>query len=163
MLKKLSFKHKIDLLLISIEALDIYASEQLENNLLNSIMIYHKEKFLIRSGNFIRNPDNNSLCNFIHSITFLYNINNLINYDFLKKTAISILNNYNSRIEPKLTKKYINKFIYIHNRTQSYYNVYSYYKNLDLIEIAIINLYIISQITQKTGLYLLIKFLCLKI
>nr|YP_009295889.1 hypothetical protein Schim_143 [Schimmelmannia schousboei]AOM64824.1 hypothetical protein Schim_143 [Schimmelmannia schousboei] len=146
----------MDLLLISIEALDIYTFEQ---NFSSMRQFTHNEIFIIRSGNLIRHPDHNSLLKFNYIIILLYAVYRLINTQFIQNTAVHILNNYYLNNSTELTQQYINKFTYIHNRTQNYYNKNSYYDNLDLIEMAMINLYVISKMTYKTSLYFLIKYL----
>ena len=42
---------------------------------------------------------------------------------------------------------------------QAYYNMYSYYNSINIEELAIINLYIITQVQNINGIYCLIKYL----
>lgn len=79
---------------------------------------------------------------------------------FVQNIAFNILNTYYQNPTSIINQQYIKRFEYIYNKTQNHYSIYSYYININLTEIAIINLYIISQIKTKQGIYLMLKYLC---
>lgn len=153
--KKLNLKKRIDLILITIEALDLYALE----NIQKKDICNHHSISLIRFGNYLRHADKNSPLKFKQYIISIQICYNLISQYCLQNLALEILNDACSQIRSKMTLQYIHRFIYLYNQTQDYYNTYSRYDDLNINNIAITNLYIISQINNKYGIYYLIKYL----
>uniref|UniRef100_UPI003001E23D hypothetical protein n=1 Tax=Anunuuluaehu liula TaxID=3049639 RepID=UPI003001E23D len=153
MYKKLNLKKRIDLILIAIESLDLYALE----NTHKKYILYNI--LLIRFGNYIRHADTNSSLEFKQYIKGIQICYSLITQSCLNNLASEILYNVCNQIQPQLTSQYIKRFKYIYNQTQDYYNTYSEYNDLNIYNIAIVNLYIISRINNKYGIYYLIKYL----
>lgn len=85
----------------------------------------------------------------------MYIIHKIINKKFIYKLSIQLINEYLESNRSQISIKYINKFKYIYNKTHEYY----YTDKLNINEIAIKNLYIISQIKNKNSLYFLVKYL----
>lgn len=149
--QKLSSKNKIHLLLISLEALNIYIDDY--------TLKYKSKKyniFIDHSCNFFYKY---SLLHFHSTIHDLYLIYNLIYTSKIHDLAYRILHSFS--IENKknsfsyINTKYLNKFLYI------YYQYKSYYQNhyINLKTIAIMNLYIIIHIKKINGFHYLIKYL----
>ena len=157
--KKLHFKKKIDLLLISLEAIDTYSLENIYNK--NRLIRSRKKEqiFRLRSGNYTRHPSNNSLCEFEDSIKTIHIIQDVLSNSFTQNMAFTVLNNHYKNPTSIVNQQYIKRFKYIYNKTQNYYSIYSYSINVNLSEIAIINLYIIAQLKTKHGIYLILKYL----
>lgn len=155
---KIKFKHKLDLLLISIEALNLYKSKNIYNQTINTTKLY-QDIFFIRSGNYIRNINNNLLFNLHQTITIIYRIYIYSKQMYLQEIVKRILNNYCNSINNTIELQYYNRFNYIYKKTQNYHNHYSYYKQAKIEQLAIINLYIINKINNNYGFYFLIKYL----
>jgi len=160
----------MDLILISLEALDLYASDQLNKLIPNYIQKSNKNISLIRTGNYIRHPSHFAICNFKDTIQLIYSIYKLINKAFIQQTILHILEDYSyqkyrdfhSQINlSNLTKQYLHRFQYIYNKTQNLYNADHHNSTANINKIAITNLYIFKQIQSKCGIYLLIKYLYL--
>nr|QCI07405.1 hypothetical protein [Leiomenia cribrosa] len=155
---KIKFKNKLDLLLISIEALDLYTTNTLYKYIVQNTKL-SQYIFLIRSGNCIRNVKNHTLFNFYHTIVISYQIYIYLKQIYLQEIIIKILNNHCNSINNSIEKQYFNRFKYIYERTQNSYNHYSYYQKVNIKQIAIINLYLIYKINNNYGFYFLIKYL----
>lgn len=154
---KIKFKQKLDLLIISIEALDLYTSNNINQMIQKQKLL--KYIFLIRSGNYIRNAKNHSLFDFYQTIKIIYKIYIYLKQVYLQEIIIKILNNYSHSLYNSIEFQYYNRFKYIYKKTQNYYNHFSYYKQIKLEHLALINLYIIHKINNKYGFYFLIKYL----
>ena len=156
---KKKIKHKIDLLLMSLEAIDPYALESTYQK--NCLTISNKLRniFKIRCGNYNRHPKYNTLCFFDENIKTISYIHCLIKDPYIQNITEIILNNYTNSFSCTLTEQYIKRFTYLYKKTQNYYNNLSGYTNINVSEKAIINLYIINIINKKTGIYNLIKYI----
>nr|YP_009293739.1 hypothetical protein Rhodyp_143 [Rhodymenia pseudopalmata]AOM64421.1 hypothetical protein Rhodyp_143 [Rhodymenia pseudopalmata] len=157
--EKAKIKNKIDLLLISIEALDQY----LWNNIFSS---KYKDKinegtimFKIRCNNLNIHPKYNQKCEFRHATNSMSRIYEAITNQSIQNTAQIILTSYIKNKPCKLTSQYIRRFGYIYKKTQSFYIDLSYNTYSSIKEKAIINLYIFNKISQEEGFYGLIKYL----
>ena len=155
---KIKFKHKLDLLLISIEALSLYISKNIYNKTIDSTKLY-QHIFFIRSGNYIRNTNGNLLFNLHQTITIIYQIYLYSKQIYLQEIVKKVLNNYCNSIDNTIEVQYYNRFQYIYRKTQNYYSHYSYYKHIKTEQLAILNLYIINKINNNYGFYFLIKYL----
>lgn len=153
--KKLNLKKRIDLILITIEALDLYALESTQKK----DIFNHHNIVLIRFRNYLRQADKNSTLEFKQYIRIIQICYNLISECCLQNLALEVLNCACSQIRSKVTLQYIHRFIYLYNQRQDYYNIYSEYNDLNIKNIAIANLYIVSQINNKYGIYYFIKYL----
>nr|YP_010851317.1 hypothetical protein QQP87_pgp008 [Aphanocladia delicatula]WGH14201.1 hypothetical protein [Aphanocladia delicatula] len=141
---------KIDLLLISLEVLNVYFTEE-ESTL--KIKKLHTD---------LKNDNSNTVSRFIKLIEYIYKINLIINKYLLGEIASEILKNYAKSKKCNSISKYHKKF---YNRCCSKKEYYKNYKllyrtqKININNIAFINLYIISQSIKKDGVYLLIKYL----
>nr|QCI04829.1 hypothetical protein [Bornetia secundiflora] len=143
--KLLYFKKKIDLLLISIEALDLYSSEKIcEYN--NSIKI-------------LNNSTNYNKLYFSSLIKYINTIHMIIDNTLLQQSSIYIIKQYNQYPLSNIVTKYLNKFCYLYYKSQSYYDGYSFYQKTKLTKIAMTNLYIISHIDNQDRLFYILKYL----
>ena len=153
MKRRIQLVYKMNLLLISIEALNIqsndYFKQYIEENL-------NKKSFIYLSK-FNENI-NYYFLDIITSISFIYQI---INNKTKNKIVNKIINDYNKYKQSKLTKQYLTKFTYIYNKIYDYYDYdYNHYFNsVYIYKLAIINLYLIKQINQKKGFFTLTKYL----
>nr|YP_009393616.1 hypothetical protein [Bostrychia simpliciuscula]ARW62178.1 hypothetical protein [Bostrychia simpliciuscula] len=168
MKKKTNFKKKIDLLLISIEAISIY---KIQNLLTSQVNINYKDKNnllfvtnLIKINQNIRNYYNNSSCNFIQCIYQIYIIYNFIQINVLNELILQILQKYKKCVKSLEVQQYLNKFTYIYFVKYEYYYTYKslncLYK-ININELAILNLYIIKKLQSRQGILILIKYLYL--
>nr|QCI04542.1 hypothetical protein [Apoglossum ruscifolium] len=139
---------KINYLLISIEALNIYSQEYLYND--------KNTKISKNIKNIHVHIINNKYYNILPIIIYIFFLYQIINDIIIQKLANDIVIDFSNYMKTQLVKQYLNKFNYI------YYKVYNYYNfndNFNINEIAIINLYIIIKIYKKEGLFFLIKYL----
>nr|WMP11668.1 hypothetical protein [Laurencia tasmanica] len=96
------------------------------------------------------------------TILNLYILHKQINNYLLSKKAYLILKSYTSYKESKKLKQYIRKFNYLYFKRNKYYNDYryiNYASKIEINKIAIINLYLITKLINKQGIYVLIKYL----
>nr|QVY58395.1 hypothetical protein [Kappaphycus striatus] len=135
-----NYNKSIHLLLISLEALDIY-------------FFFNKHI----STTYIKNNRNITCIN--EYIYDLFNIYNLLYSQHLHSIILRILNDYCNNINSCKIFKYIYRFEYIYRKTQ-YNNAKKNYMNKRNIEkIAIENLYIISEIIDQYGVYKLFHYI----
>nr|YP_010850921.1 hypothetical protein QQP85_pgp008 [Lophurella mutabilis]WGH13609.1 hypothetical protein [Lophurella mutabilis] len=141
---------KIDLLLISLEILNIYFIKN------HNILEFNKIRQDLKKNSFSTNNG------FIKLIKNIYTIKLIIDKYLLNEIANEILKNYAKSKKCKSISKYYKKFYKIYYEKKEYYKNYkllhSRYK-VDINNIALINLYIISKSIEKDGIYLLIKYL----
>lgn len=153
MKKKIQLIYKINLLLISIEALNINSNDYLKK--------YIKQNIDTKSFIYLSKFNNNINYYFVDiiiTISFIYQIiKSKINYKIVNK----IIDEYNKYKQSKITKQYLTKFTYIYNKIYDYYDYeYNHYFNsVYIYKLAIINLYLIKQINQKKGFFILTKYL----
>ena len=154
-----NFTDKIYQLVISLEALNLYTHDELNHNY---YYVYAMKKMLfIKWHNHLNHYHNTSLYTLHSEHTF-----SLINYIYdiakeshIQKIAFNILNNYTRAFYCTATLQYIKRYQYICKNMQTYYNTYSHYDSINIEELAIINLYIITQVKNIYGIYCLIKYL----
>nr|QCI08291.1 hypothetical protein [Pterothamnion crispum] len=157
-IQKTSYKTKIDLLLISLEALDLYSLENIDNCIISKSYIKQIKSmklFIFQSHNLIKHMGYNQEYNFEYMLNILHSTNKLIKNKTIHKLIHQILINEN----PVLIKKYINKFSYIYNKNYQYYNIQAYYTENNLENCAIINLYIMNKIIINTNISFFINYL----
>nr|UAD87909.1 hypothetical protein [Gracilaria textorii] len=153
----------MDFLLISIEAINLYSLDEYYTYKINSVEIATRlnNLFLIRCGNLLRHPQSYTLCNFQETIEAIYYLYRSVNNFRMQKKIHKILKAicYNNQL--KSMKQYLQRFKYIYYKTHNYYNTNSkfYFYDKYIIEIAILNLYIIYILGHKNGIYFLIKYL----
>lgn len=146
--QKLNINYKIALLLISIEALNIYAYDLLNiRKIKNYIYMYiHNIKY---------KDHNKYLENNMQLIAKIYC---LIKQNYIQEITQKILYDYSYRYNSELVTQYLRRYIYIYIKKDNYYTKYNHNDNTSIYSIAIINLYIINQIHQTKGLYTLMKY-----
>nr|YP_009511555.1 hypothetical protein [Gracilariopsis mclachlanii]AXI97432.1 hypothetical protein [Gracilariopsis mclachlanii] len=153
----------MDLLLISIEAINLYNLDiyctKMDYNIQNFISL--EELFHIRSGNFIRHPHINKIYTFETSIVLIYKIHKLVNNHTIKNNIHNIFTDIYNQNKSHIIKQYLKRFRYIYYKTQNYYNNRSemYCNDQYIDETAIVNLYIIHNIIYRDGVYFFIKYL----
>lgn len=110
----------------------------------------------------IRNYYNNSSCNFIETIKYIYIIYRITQNNLLNSITLQILQKYKKAIQSKEIKQYIKKFTHLYFVKYEYYFIYkslNYTYKINIDEIAILNLYIIKNLQNKKGVRFLIKYL----
>nr|QCI08760.1 hypothetical protein [Sphondylothamnion multifidum] len=135
--KKIKLKQKIHLLLISIEALDLYTSEEKFKNH-DKLYYFHKDSDIINT------------INIIYASLIKTNI---------QKITLYLITQYNFKQSTHTFKQYIKKYVYIYYKCKKYYNTKSIIPSKTIERIAINNLYIINQVSKKYGIYFLLKYL----
>nr|YP_009391744.1 hypothetical protein [Laurenciella marilzae]ARW59888.1 hypothetical protein [Laurenciella marilzae] len=99
---------------------------------------------------------------FLKMVRDVYKLHKKINYYQLDKMANLILKSYVIYKKSYKLKQYIRKFNYLYLKNDKYYNKYKYLDHISKIEvnkIAITNLYLITKLIGKQGIYTLIKYL----
>nr|YP_010851713.1 hypothetical protein QQP89_pgp008 [Echinothamnion hystrix]WGH14598.1 hypothetical protein [Echinothamnion hystrix] len=141
---------KIDLLLISLEILNIYFIKN------QNTLEFNKIRKDLKKNNFSKHH------RFVKLIKQIYIIHLIIDKYLLNEIANEILKNYSQSKKCNSISKYRKKFYKIYCEQKEYYKNYkllnSKYK-VDIKNIALINLYIISKSIKKDGIYFLIKYL----
>lgn len=157
MKKNFYIKKRINLFLISLQALDVYSSEAINNYSQN---INHNTSS-VRLKKNIKNLEKNSTYTFQEIIILIYNIQDLFSKSSIRNIIYEILVNSYQDNASTISRQYLKKFHYIYNKTYSYYYLHSHQNNKNLKQIALINLYMIYKINDKEGIYFFIKYLCL--
>nr|YP_009300447.1 hypothetical chloroplast RF65 [Campylaephora sungminbooi]AKU47366.1 hypothetical chloroplast RF65 [Campylaephora sungminbooi] len=145
------FMHKINYLLISLEALnldylenyDLCYKEQIKKTRLNQYYINNQNLFK-------KNKIDYSYTCAIILINILYKV---INKNKSSELVQLILK------QDKLLNQYIKKFHHIYFNNQDYYTLYTKHEKPNIKQIAIINLYIIYIIIQSTNFLYLTYYL----
>nr|AOM64623.1 hypothetical protein Riqu_144 [Riquetophycus sp.] len=145
----MNFSHKIKLLLITIESLNLYTHDLLKSKTIN----INQEINFIKYNHLISNIYTEN------SILLIINIYNLIKTKYLQEIVNKILKDYSNRCKCKLTLQYLKRYIYIYSKTQKYYSKNDQNNNINIQNIAITNLYIIKKINQVQGLFFMIQYL----
>nr|YP_009391334.1 hypothetical protein [Dipterocladia arabiensis]ARW59478.1 hypothetical protein [Dipterocladia arabiensis] len=151
MQNKLYLINKINLLLISIEALDSYSYKY----------FYEYQQKVIKNNKIkiYKNYNDYKFYNLLNVIKYIFVITQIIKTKKFQNLVSNIIIEYNNCIQSNLIKRYLNKFAYIYHKI---YYCYEYSKNinhLDTNKLAMINLYIMIQMNQKKGIIILIKYL----
>nr|YP_009732035.1 hypothetical protein [Gracilaria edulis]QHS70554.1 hypothetical protein [Gracilaria edulis]UAD85692.1 hypothetical protein [Gracilaria edulis] len=150
----------MELLFISIEAINLY---NLDDNSKNQINFINRLNhiFLIRCGNLTKHPKVYTLHNFNESIQLINCIHNLMCDYKIQKNINEMFNTIYKNQKSSKIKQYLNRFKYIYYKIQNYYNIISetYYDDKYITEIALLNLYIMYISSNKDGIYFLIKYL----
>nr|ARW69422.1 hypothetical protein [Polysiphonia sp.] len=140
--KKNTFLKKVNLLLISLEALNIHFNTNKEIREFNEIRKYLRKDYFLCTYKFI------------DIIQYIYLIKLIATKYLLDEIATEVLKKHSAFNKLKLTTKYNRRFYDITINKQT---------NIEITQCkAIINLYIISQLTKKQGVYFLIKYLLTK-
>nr|YP_009393415.1 hypothetical protein [Symphyocladiella dendroidea]ARW61977.1 hypothetical protein [Symphyocladiella dendroidea] len=148
--KKKNYFKKIDLLLISLETLNIYFTQN------KNIAEFRAIRYNLKKNQLNKN---NQL---IKIIKYIYTIKLVIEKYLLHEIANEILKNYAISNKCNTINKYNKKFYNRYFTKASYYSKYKLLHNkynIDTNNIAIINLYIISKLIKQKGIYILIKYL----
>nr|AYR06384.1 hypothetical protein [Rhodogorgon sp.] len=165
-LKKKFIKEKIDILLISLESLDLYSFDyisRLDTKTFQDI----SNIFTIRKCNLLRDIETNAKCCFECSLLLISIIHQIVTRTHIHQNITYILhdychNNQKSHITSTsyATKQYLNRFKY------KYQKIYRYYQDKSnsiqgkqLYNIAVANLYILHLTCSKEGLYILYKYI----
>nr|YP_010951847.1 hypothetical protein RU988_pgp008 [Laurencia elata]WMP12786.1 hypothetical protein [Laurencia elata] len=164
MKNQISFNQKLDLLIVSLKALETFKNNKLvkttkNKNIknLNTYLISLEELYI-----YLKKYNNIVYQYLATTILNLYILHKQINNYFLSKKAYLILKSYTSYKESKKLKQYIRKFNYLYFKRNKYYNDYryiNYASKIEINKIAIINLYLITKLINKQGIYVLIKYL----
>nr|YP_009399605.1 hypothetical protein [Dictyomenia sonderi]ARW69211.1 hypothetical protein [Dictyomenia sonderi] len=148
--KKKNYFKKIDLLLISLEIINIYFAQ-------NQKIIEFKElRYDLKKNHFNTNHQ------FIKIIKHIYTIKLTVDKYLLHEVAHEMLKNYVTSKKYKTINKYNKKFYNTYFTRTEYYKNYKVLHNrykVDINNIALINLYIISKLIKHKGIYILIKYL----
>nr|YP_010619562.1 hypothetical protein orf130 [Xiphosiphonia pinnulata]WAX03575.1 hypothetical protein orf130 [Xiphosiphonia pinnulata] len=99
---------------------------------------------------------------FTKTIKYIYTIKLVIEKYLLHEIASEMLKNYVTCKECNAINKYNKKFYNTYVTKISYYKNYKLLHNkynVDINNIALINLYIISKLIKQKGIYMLIKYL----
>lgn len=161
MKKNFYIKKRINLLLISLQALDAYNSETINSSHTNYNPNINEYIYNIKFKKYIKNLEKNSAYTFQEIIILIYNIQYLFSKPSIRNIIYEILVNSSQKNASIISIQYLNKFNYIYNKTSHYYYMHSHNSNKNLKEIALINLYMIYRINYKEGIYFFIKYLCL--
>nr|YP_009397741.1 hypothetical protein [Dipterosiphonia australica]ARW66927.1 hypothetical protein [Dipterosiphonia australica] len=150
--KKKIFLKKVDLLIISLEILNKYFNKN-QNNI---------EFQKIRDD--LQNYKSYSICSFIKIIQYIYSIQLLIKRYLIHEISNEILKNYTNYGQCNIVNKYHKKFYSISTNKKEYYKNYkimhdSFKNDINIKYISIINLYIISKLVTRKGIYNLIIYL----
>nr|YP_009392152.1 hypothetical protein [Periphykon beckeri]ARW60500.1 hypothetical protein [Periphykon beckeri] len=148
--KKKIIKKKIDLLIISLEILNIYFNisknksefSQLNKDL-SSISLKINDQFE-------------------HIIRYTYIIKIAIKKHLLHHIANDILRSYIVSNDTRFISKYIKKFHNTYCKQKEYYKNYKLLNDkskININHIALTNLYIITKLIQKNGTHMLVKYL----
>nr|YP_010951633.1 hypothetical protein RU987_pgp008 [Laurencia catarinensis]WMP12572.1 hypothetical protein [Laurencia catarinensis] len=164
MKNQISFNQKLDLLIISLKTLEASTNNRLikttKTKSINNLNKYltHLDKLYMYLKKYNR-------ILYTYLVTIILNLyilhKNIHNY-LLSKNANLVLKSYTNYKESKKLKQYIRKFNYLYFKRYEYYNNYKYINYTSKIEInkiAITNLYLITTIINKQGIYVLIKYL----
>lgn len=164
MKNQISFNQKLDLLIISLKTLKTLKNNKLikttsNRNIknLNTYLISLEELYI-----YLKKYNNIIYQYLATAILNLYILHKKINNYLLSKKAYLILQSYTSYNESKKLKQYIRKFNYLYFKRNKYYNDYKYIdyeSKIKINKIAIINLYLITKLINKQGIYILIKYL----
>nr|YP_063548.1 hypothetical plastid protein [Gracilaria tenuistipitata var. liui]AAT79623.1 hypothetical plastid protein [Gracilaria tenuistipitata var. liui] len=153
----------MDLLLISIEAANLYNLDQNHTYNTHSIQIssYLDQLFLIRCSHSLRNPIANTLYNFKETIKVIYHLYNSVHNYKTQKNIIKILQGLYQDYQSEYVTQYLQRFKYIYYKTHNYYNINCrfYVDSQYIEEIAIYNLYIMYVLRREDGVYFFIKYL----
>nr|YP_009293944.1 hypothetical protein Ahnf_147 [Ahnfeltia plicata]AOM65632.1 hypothetical protein Ahnf_147 [Ahnfeltia plicata]UAT97213.1 hypothetical protein Ahn.pli.UK.pt_104 [Ahnfeltia plicata]UAT97418.1 hypothetical protein Ahn.pli.Chile.pt_104 [Ahnfeltia plicata] len=159
-MKIISIKRDLDILIIAIEAIDIYA--------LDNISHYSDKSdiFLIRSGNKNRDTGINKRCTFQETLLLISKFQDILSAKYLQNIIYNILKDYsNLNQSSQITYQYLWRFQYLYKKTYDFANTSHYYDTelVNIEQIAIISLYILNQLYLKHGTYMLIKYIYLNI
>lgn len=165
-IKKRFTKEKIDILLISLESLDLYSFDDISTSEIKSFKDL-LNVFFIRQCSLLRDVETNSQCCFEHSLLLINIIQQLAMKAHINKNIYNILHDYchnytrNSRQDSSLlTQKYLNRFIYKYQKAYRYYqDKLINTKEKQLHKIAITHLYILHKACSREGLYILYKYI----
>nr|YP_009244166.1 hypothetical protein Gele_165 [Gelidium elegans]AMK96408.1 hypothetical protein Gele_165 [Gelidium elegans] len=146
----------MDLLIIAVEALNLCTLHTQYNNNCNLVL------FLTRSSNFLRHVNSNTETLLNTYLECIYLIYQAIQDPCLQRIANYIVLTYYNNSEEKSVRQYIGKYLYCYKKTQYYYNRRSCSDTLNINEIPIYNIYIISKAYKYNGncLQYLIRYLC---
>ena len=142
---------KIDLLNISLEAI-----------------IYNKTKSksikkFISMYNVLKKNKNHKLYNFVTTLRYIKQLKIITQEYSINIIAANILREYTQNSNQNIASKYNNKFnsIYIQNKKDNYYKNKKLLSNtyqIDIEQISLLNLYILTKITRRDGTFILIKY-----
>ena len=141
--------HKLDLLTASIAVLTSWHENK---NIARKFYILHYR---------IRNQDDDKKQNFILLIKYIYNVILIINKYEINRLAKKVIKD-----EKKSLEQYISKFLYTYYKNKKYYinSKFTSYRTKNKNKVAnkndaILQLYFISELNRKQGIYKLIKYL----
>nr|WMP11934.1 hypothetical protein [Laurencia australis]WMP12146.1 hypothetical protein [Laurencia australis] len=164
MKNQISFNQKLDLLIVSLTALETYKNNKLikttKNRNIKKLNIY---LITLEELHIYLKRYNNIVYMYLATVIFnLYILHKKIHKYLLVKKAHLILKSYTNYKESKNLKQYIRKFNYLYFKRNEYYSDYkyvNYQSKIEINKIAIINLYLITKLINKQGIYILAKYL----
>lgn len=154
--------------MVSIEALDIYALDQIKYPNYTEFLLTDNQpiisNFLMRLSNYIRHPSYFMRCSFTDAMHVTYLINQFIRKPHVQHRIYKILDDYANTDTTlfsfsKLTHQYIHRFKHIYSKTHDLYNSNHYEIKTNIEYTSILNLYILNQTYTKLGTYRLIQYL----
>ena len=163
--KRINLIQKVDLLKISLETLESFQVTDLANQ---KKVIYKSAKnnqmqiinLLKYCGHVKKYKKMHECCNNI--VKYIHKIVTKINFYLLCYKANFIIKYYTRQKKPYHLIQYIRKFNYLYLAKHKYYNNYKcidYQYQAKINKIAIINLYLITKLKSRQGIYFLVKYL----
>lgn len=159
MYQKEKFKYRLNLLLISIESINLYRQISMYNNKIDPKDQAKNYISILRPGKYIKNIYNCPPFNCYDTIKIIYKIYTYIKHTYLQEITQIILNDYCHSINSMVKLQYVKKFKHIYRKTQKFYYKSSYYPKLTVELLSIRCLYIINQVNESYGFYFLVKYL----
>nr|YP_009398787.1 hypothetical protein [Kuetzingia canaliculata]ARW67973.1 hypothetical protein [Kuetzingia canaliculata] len=152
-------RQRIDLLIISLEALNIYYNK----NLIKNIKYEHNSNYYYQIMHKLVNHKSIYYSNFKEILDIIYITYLNSQQKTIKHLTKNMLSKYSDSSDScNELKQYLRRFKFIYFKKQEYYKStksLDYLCKVNINEIALLNLYIILQLKNKTGLHFLIKYL----
>lgn len=146
--KQTTLKKRVHLILITIEALDLYILNDTQQK-------YFTEKY---KTTLIELIHYRSQLKFNYYIQIIYLFCTITTHSYVHDIVLELIYGFCNETYSHLTLQYIKRFTYIYNKYNNY-DTYSKNKSINMNKIALANLYIINQINTEYSLYYLIKYL----
>nr|YP_009314827.1 Hypothetical protein ORF_6 [Neoizziella asiatica]SCW23282.1 Hypothetical protein ORF_6 [Neoizziella asiatica] len=155
--------HNYDMLLISIQSLDPYGIDKLINQ---SYKIDLVELFAIRTKSIMRYTEISKCNNLYYIFVLTYNLSTLLCSSNIQQHAREILQDisqhyHDSSLYSNITKNYIQRFTLNYRKSCNPYLVghYKYSSNKWIIQLSIINLFLMYKMSEKNGIYFIFYYM----
>nr|YP_009397333.1 hypothetical protein [Thuretia quercifolia]ARW66519.1 hypothetical protein [Thuretia quercifolia] len=149
------FINKINMLIISLKILNLYSMEYLDGYINN--FTKHQKNFL-NSTKYNLVKEKNIQFKFLNIIIYIYFLYIITKNKNIQKMVNNLIQDYALNEKDQAVKKYLNKFNYTYNKKYKYYSE-NHNNEMYINKVAIMNLYIISNINQKKNIFFFIKYL----